>query len=597
MKKIPKILLLFALVFQLMGGFGQTVVKADDILLSDANLSLKVNVYVADSSQPGGFRKIIDDGTVVSGGSVAEIEKGNGVQFEILWELDNASSYNAGDTITIPIPESYFTFAFTSEPHDITITNGTEVIGQFVVKQGEGVVITLNANAVTKAKLEEGYIRFSGTAVKLEEDGNKIEVGGEVIPLKINETTKQLVGIGSNFGDFFKGGRQVRNSNKIEWELLVNMENYRNAFKGGAVVQLSNMILIDELGPNQSIGYDYSLAELEKRFSISMPIFASTENGEMSDYLAARARVNFGGAPYIFVADDSTYANIEAFVAAVEARPETYIWGIYEQGVEKRQTIVFKLPDMATTLLDNAYDEVAELQWYFDTILIREVERAPTAAAYQNLQNNNGGKIPLLAYRIMITVDVTDLSITNAENKAELRYGNNSVVSKDVSTLFSKYESGVRARDNGKIRIIKIDANTSAGISNATFKLQVYDTVLGFIDYTPNDGFPAIRATVNGIVEFDKLDIGTYRIVEVSAATGYDISRVEFVTSDVFTVTGYEISAIQVTVKNHKTPDKPTTPGVETPKTGVTEDIASYLALMLIASLWLIYNKKYLVSK
>ena len=197
----------------------------------------------------------------------------------------------------------------------------------------------------------------------------------------------------------------------------------------------------------------------------------------------------------------------------------------------------------------------------------------------------------------MITVDVTDLSITNAENKAELRYGNNSVVSKDVSTLFSKYESGVRARDNGKIRIIKIDANTSAGISNATFKLQVYDTVLGFIDYTPNDGFPAIRATVNGIVEFDKLDIGTYRIVEVSAATGYDISRVEFVTSDVFTVTGYEISAIQVTVKNHKTPDKPTTPGVETPKTGVTEDIASYLALMLIASLWLIYNKKYLVSK
>jgi hypothetical protein len=47
MKKIPKILLLFALVFQLMGGFGQTVVKADDILLSDANLSLKVNVYVA----------------------------------------------------------------------------------------------------------------------------------------------------------------------------------------------------------------------------------------------------------------------------------------------------------------------------------------------------------------------------------------------------------------------------------------------------------------------------------------------------------------------------------------------------------------------
>ena len=557
---------------------------AAEIPSTDPNLNVKVNVYIADSAAADGYKAIIKDGVVQEGSAPYEIEQGQSVMFEILWNLQNSDSYNGGDYFIVPIPETYFLFNFTDKKYPITLSGGSEVVGQFEVIKSTGVVIYLNSTAVEKAYLEDGYVRFTGTATELADGADNIKIWGQSIPLKINEPSREVSLIGADYGKFHKGGAQVRGTNTIRWELLANIENYKKAVKGDSYELLTNILIIDKLGDNQSIGYDYSSAELAKRFRFEMPVYAVSKGSDLSNYLIASPRISFGSDPVVKIGSDGTfsdhslYPDLEAFIDYIERLPDPYVWGIYESGFNREQTVVFKLPDMEEAVIDtSSYNTVTKLTGHIDSVFIQIDEKVKTKERFTALQTANGGVIPVLAYRISIVTDLFDESVSSENNQAELRYNAGESIAKSIAVNFSRYTSGVSSGENGSLEIIKIDGESNEDITGASFRLQVYNSVSeDFEDYVPKDSRPEIRASVGGQLRFSKLAPGRYKIIETSAAEGYDLSKTEFVGSEEFEITGNETQAVKVTVKNYKKdtddPD-PENSGSDEQGTDVSDDL------------------------
>jgi|GEM_PF-7121930 len=606
-KKSKAFLLAIGIFLQLMMCINSNLVWADEISKTDPNLDVEVNVYVRDLGAPDGYRLIISNGVVVGGSNNAVIEQGQSVKFEILWSLQNADTYDEGDYFKVEIPESYFVFNFTDKPYEIVINNTEEVIGQFEVVAGNGVTITLNENGANKSSLTDGYVWFTGTATVLASDLEEIKVFGEVLPLVIGETSNTLKPIGNDRGLFYKGGEQGRGTNEVRWELLVNIENYVKAIAGNSYELLTDVMVIDDLGSNQTIGYNYSLTELKNRIAIQTPIFAVSEQNELSGHSIARPTIDFGGEPTIVIGSDGiattsydTYTDLDEFITYLNGRTEKYIWAIYETGTNREQTIVLKLPDMSTvSISSSSYNTVAKLEGRIDGAFIKATEKATTKARYQALQDSNGGVIPVIAYRIAIHVDLFDEEVNKVENNAILRYGSSESVTRSVEVAFLKYGAGVLGLGTGKLEITKLDGNTNANITGATFKLQIYNTITStFEDYIPRDSFPAIRPTVNGKVSFEKLVPGKYKIIEVDPVMGYDLNKVVFVTSDEFTLLGSETEAIKLTILNYPS-DIPVAskPTPEVPKTSVANDDLFHYYLLLVSSYLLVKTRKVLLEK
>ena len=561
--------------------FPNNIVCAE-IPLTDNNLTMDINVYLRDTSAEGNDEKIIENGIPV-GSDPVTIEQGRGVMFEILWSLQNAKSYNANDQIIVPIPEEYFVFNFTNEEIPIKLENG-QTVGTFQVVRNIGVIITLNEFAVSNDYLENGFIRFTGRATTLNSDIKEIVVGGKVIELEIIETTKDQNTI-INRGLFHKNGRQIEGTNSIRWEILVNIDNYKDAFIGENYDLLENVIVTDTLGAIQSIGNDYSYDKLKDRIEITMPIYAATKDGELSDYRITTAEIVLG-IPTIMVSVSTNNETLDEFLVEVTNNTDKYVWGIYETKDSNGQVIVIKLPDMKDVVLEDPKDTVEDLANYFDSVFIKEIERTNTFDAYNALQIKNGGKIPVLAYRITIVTDPLDLDAKGITNTANLKYGTNNELNQDFTVDFSKYESGVGVGNNGQVTIKKTDGETNDNITGAKFKLQVYDnSVSDYVDYVPNDG-PMVRETVNGTITFNDLPIGRYKVVEVEVASGYDENRVEFVTSDTFTVMGTEPTIVEVSVKNYKLPDIPLVP-----ETGIGSGVMYYVNVIVLAVLTAVFMK------
>jgi Predicted outer membrane protein len=592
MKRITKVILLLFLTIQFHSFLQFTPVSADVIDLNNPSLEMEVNVYVADANMDSGYRMIIKNGVSVDT-NPQEIVLGTRVMFEVQWALDKPSQFNDGDTINITIPENFFFFDYTDRPYDIVVTGSREVLGEFSVTPGNGVTIELNGDAITKAKLEEGSIRFTGIASKLTSVDNKVEILGTELPLIIKEVIQPLVGAGDSLDNLYKKGKQIGGSSVVEWEVLMNIKEYSEAFETGTLNQMKNMILIEELGKYQTIGHDYSYDALSKQISITMPTYIATENGELSNYLMASLEIDFGADPFILTSNSNAYPLLESFVEEIKNHPESYIWGIYERGPEREQVLVIKLPDMDTVSVKGPRNTAMDLLHNINDMFVLQNEKTKTYVQYLELGRANGGTLPVLAYRLVLTVDITDLSVTWVSNDAELRYGENESLEATIQINYDKYDGAVKARMHAMLDIVAVDGDTNEMITDAIFKLQRYDDILGFIDYVPADGKTLERASVDGYVEFDAIVAGTYRVIEVRTATGYDANRIVFASASEFTITGYESSVIEVIVENYKLkqivqPSKT----IEPPKTGVENSMVYQIIMLGVATLLVILNSR-----
>ena len=122
--------------------------------------------------------------------------------------------------------------------------------------------------------------------------------------------------------------------------------------------------------------------------------------------------------------------------------------------------------------------------------------------------------------------------------------------------LYKAAGGGVSTEVSGKLRIRKIDSETGKGLAGAKFKVIKGDKSF---ELTSND---------EGIALSDKLELGEYKVTEITAPKGYKATSEEFsvnVTSNGGVLT-IKNTKEKVETPKVEEPKKPETPKVEEPK-------------------------------
>ena len=122
--------------------------------------------------------------------------------------------------------------------------------------------------------------------------------------------------------------------------------------------------------------------------------------------------------------------------------------------------------------------------------------------------------------------------------------------------LYKAAGGGVSTEVSGKLRIRKVDSETGKGLAGAKFKVTKGDKSF---ELTSND---------EGIALSDKLELGEYKVTEITAPKGYKATSEEF---SVNVTTNGGVLTIKNTKEKVETPKveepkKPETPKVEEPK-------------------------------
>ena len=117
--------------------------------------------------------------------------------------------------------------------------------------------------------------------------------------------------------------------------------------------------------------------------------------------------------------------------------------------------------------------------------------------------------------------------------------------------LYKAAGGGVSTEVSGKLRIRKVDSETGKGLAGAKFKVTKGDKSF---ELTSND---------EGIALSDKLELGEYKVTEITAPKGYKATSEEF---SVNVTSNGGVLTIKNTKEKVEEPKKPETPKVEEPK-------------------------------
>ena len=134
------------------------------------------------------------------------------------------------------------------------------------------------------------------------------------------------------------------------------------------------------------------------------------------------------------------------------------------------------------------------------------------------------------------------------ENNATLTYGDSGSEAAPGSAHFTVISGGVEVKD-GKAVLKKVDAgNPDATLPGAVFKLEEQAADGSWVEVP---GYESLVTDGSGLIEVERLAMGAYRFVEVSAPEGYELETapVEFTLAE--DAPGLEVA---VTATNVKTP-------------------------------------------
>lgn len=134
------------------------------------------------------------------------------------------------------------------------------------------------------------------------------------------------------------------------------------------------------------------------------------------------------------------------------------------------------------------------------------------------------------------------------ENNATLTYGDSGSEAAPGSAHFTVISGGVEVKD-GKAVLKKVDAgNPDATLPGAVFKLEEQAADGSWVEVP---GYESLVTDGSGLIEVERLAMGAYRFVEVSAPEGYELETapVEFTLAE--DAPGLEVA---VTATNTKSP-------------------------------------------
>lgn len=471
------------------------------------------------------------------------------VRIYIDWSIPDMTDVHAGDTFTFTVNGDDHFLASDFGPESLVDPTTQKVIGSYVVNgnrdangsmipgQDITIVTTLSDDGAQFPSLHNGFFSLEGY-VTGQGDDIVFTVNGQALPSIGVEppTTGPLPDT-----PLMKYGSQVAGQNQIVWSIGVNLDNIVDAYANYAVggsdpsPQQRNLLLTDDLQGGQAI--------TSGGVTVYMPVVATTDAGEaQTEQYAAYPITDLFALTDKSAADGMTQDEFASSVR-MAAVPTIGVW--------ENRTVYIGFGNVPTgdgtseLNIKNILDGQGEagLSW-----LLEEKGATPAQKAiimkYFSASGPNKGDFT--SFIVELRSDASETG--QYENNATLTYGDSGSEAAPGSAHFTVISGGVEVRD-GKAVLKKVDAgNPDATLPGAVFKLEEQAADGSWVEVP---GYESLVTDGSGLIEVERLAMGAYRFVEVSAPEGYELETapVEFTLAE--DAPGLEVA---VTATNTKSP-------------------------------------------
>lgn len=471
------------------------------------------------------------------------------VRIYIDWSIPDMTDVHAGDTFTFTVNGDDHFLASDFGPVNLVDPTTQKVIGSYVVNgnrdangsmipgQDITIVTTLSDDGAQFPSLHNGFFSLEGYVTG---QGNDIvfTVNGQALPSIGVEppTTGPLPDT-----PLMKYGSQVAGQNQIVWSIGVNLDNIVDAYANYAVggsdpsPQQRNLLLTDDLQGGQAI--------TSGGVTVYMPVVATTDAGEaQTEQYAAFPITDLFALTDKSAADGMTQDEFASSVR-MAAVPTIGVWEnrVVYIGFGNVPTGNGSSPLNIGNILDGQGE--AGLSW-----LLEEKGATPAQKAiimkYFSASGPNKGDFT--SFIVELRSDASETG--QYENNATLTYGDSGSEAAPGSAHFTVISGGVEVKD-GKAVLKKVDAgNPDATLPGAVFKLEEQAADGSWVEVP---GYESLVTDGSGLIEVERLAMGAYRFVEVSAPEGYELETapVEFTLAE--DAPGLEVA---VTATNTKSP-------------------------------------------
>lgn len=488
-----------------------------------------VNVYINN-------KIYIEDGVIVGKDNPMV---GNSIKIEYRWGIDkdSLSDMNAGDEIYFNLPTDFYSFENSEE--NPLMSDGEELGTIQII--GNKIKIVLNQTAVDKDGLKNGIVFATG---KITKDGKDVEIDvdgdAKLPPITILPPGGSTGELPNNSKDAIKkNGEQIPNRNEIFWQTIINYDNLNKRFNGESFDTLNEAFFIDELQSPQ----------IFKGIKIQTILHTATSEGKISNNKLSYVDLAPWGAYAFQKVDPTTETTIEEFKKTMRDS------GKASYGVMNNTVVVYfgdipseemKLPN---SLLDNNRKGIKDLlDAQFEKGQITKEQYDKSWAHY-----STGKEDQIIQFQIRIDVDIpNDFPNQDLKNTAQLTWRDSTIESEEIIVHFQNVGGSIEVIEPKAIKIKKVDdeGNRLQGVKFKITKLKEGSTT-EYEDYLAPDEGDLVRTTnEKGIVEFQKLHTGKYKIVEVSGLTGY--GGAVFSPSDTFEIKDNDIKGFLFKVTNPK---------------------------------------------
>lgn len=471
------------------------------------------------------------------------------VRIYIDWSIPDMTDVHAGDTFTFTVNGDDHFLASDFGPESLVDPTTQKVIGSYVVNgnrdangsmipgQDITIVTTLSDDGAQFPSLHNGFFSLEGY-VTGQGDDIVFTVNGQALPSIGVEppTTGPLPDT-----PLMKYGSQVAGQNQIVWSIGVNLDNIVDAYANYAVggsdpsPQQRNLLLTDDLQGGQAI--------TSGGVTVYMPVVATTDAGEaQTEQYAAYPITDLFALTDKSAADGMTQDEFASSVR-MAAVPTIGVW--------ENRTVYIGFGNVPTgdgtseLNIKNILDGQGEagLSW-----LLEEKGATPAQKAiimkYFSASGPNKGDFT--SFIVELRSDASETG--QYENNATLTYGDSGSEAAPGSAHFTVISGGVEVRD-GKAVLKKVDAgNPDATLPGAVFRLEEQAADGSWVEVP---GYESLVTDGSGLIEVERLAMGAYRFVEVSAPEGYELETapVEFTLAE--DAPGLEVA---VTATNTKSP-------------------------------------------
>lgn len=473
-------------------------------------------------------------------GSWKEVESGDTLyrdqagKIELTWGIADMNGVIANDYFYFDLANSWFKFDKTKEPLKLVSNDGKkEELGTYEITSDMKLKVVLNSKAVEKAALEQGFFNLEFTIIGLGTDEIINFMGKEITDIDFEDTPREDIDEAIRDNDVLKVGNQIKNENAIQWEIYVNQINAKLAFEKtlgtnvGEPQQWKHTVLTDDLTESLEFIDDNS-------FAIWTPVHVATADGK-------QANINdWYYLTHMFEkVEQDLGESYDTFYGRV-TEDNTPRYGIYNN-----KQLIVNFGDLQTD--DGSGLKIS--QDIIDEIInknpgLSQQQIADTKTANADTNHTNGDRLEFIV-QFQTTVSGNN---KDQKNQGKVTFENGNKDSNEFNVKFDKITGGVQGIDPGKVVIKKTD-DINTKLEGIIFKLMIQNDSGRYVDYVPKDGGPVTRTTnIDGIVEFDKLDFGTYKVVETSHSDTYGDPI--FVTGDTFVVSNSDTEGKEIRVIN-----------------------------------------------